>query len=74
MDVTLKAHLTCPECSFAQEAEMPTDACQYFYDCVNCKALLSPRAGDCCVFCSYADRECPPEQVEAAISGPQKGL
>lgn len=42
---------------------MPTDACQYFYDCKGCGALLKPLPGDCCVFCSYGSVPCPPVQV-----------
>jgi hypothetical protein len=41
---------------------MPTDACQYVYDCPACGAVLKPKPGDCCVFCSYADTPCPPVQ------------
>jgi hypothetical protein len=43
---------------------MPTDACQYFYDCKGCGVVLKPKAGDCCVFCSYGDVACPPVQAE----------
>ncbi len=57
--------LTCPNCGTDQEAEMPTDACQFFYECISCKKMLRPLEGDCCVFCSYADHKCPPMQVEA---------
>jgi hypothetical protein len=39
---------------------MPTDACQFFYECSNCKTLLRPKPGDCCVFCSYGSVKCPP--------------
>ncbi len=41
---------------------MPTDACQWFYDCKGCGVVLRPAKGDCCVFCSYADTPCPPVQ------------
>ena len=41
---------------------MPTDACQFFYECDACKALLRPLPGDCCVFCSYGTVPCPPVQ------------
>ena len=44
---------------------MPTNACQHFYVCASCQALLRPRHGDCCVFCSYADHDCPPKQAAA---------
>ncbi len=59
-----KTRLTCPECGTAQEAEMPTDSCQFFYECVSCHAVLRPKEGDCCVFCSYAETPCPPKQEE----------
>lgn len=42
---------------------MPTDACQYFYDCTLCGAVLKPLKGDCCVFCSYGTVPCPPIQT-----------
>ena len=55
--------LTCPECGHVEKEEMPTDACQYFYDCKGCNAVLRPLKGDCCVFCSYGDTPCPPIQL-----------
>ena len=58
--------ITCPQCGFSKEEEMPTDACQYFYECENCKTLLRPKSGDCCVFCSYGSVKCPPVQMEKA--------
>lgn len=60
--VELKSTITCPKCGFRQEETMPTDACLFFYECPNCKALLKPRKGDCCVFCSYGTIKCPPKQ------------
>ena len=50
----LETTLTCPACGAAQRATIPTDACQFFYDCTACGARLRPTPGDCCVFCSYA--------------------
>ncbi|WP_072795467.1 GDCCVxC domain-containing (seleno)protein [Marinobacter antarcticus] len=41
---------------------MPTDSCQYFYECESCGSLLKPKQGDCCVFCSYGTVACPPIQ------------
>jgi hypothetical protein len=43
---------------------MPTDACLFFYECKGCGALLRPKPGDCCVFCSYGSVPCPPIQAE----------
>jgi len=42
---------------------MPTDACQWFYECERCKTMLRPKAGDCCVYCSYGTNKCPPIQA-----------
>ncbi len=54
--------LTCPHCGHRETETMPTDACQYFYDCKGCAALLKPQPGDCCVYCSYGTVACPPVQ------------
>ncbi|WP_150006137.1 GDCCVxC domain-containing (seleno)protein [Iodidimonas muriae] len=56
--------LTCPTCGFEKAEPMPEDACLFFYECTNCKSLLRPKAGDCCVFCSYGSVACPPIQQE----------
>ena len=56
--------ITCPNCGHRTTEKMPNDACQYFYTCKGCRALLRPKTGDCCVFCSYADVPCPPRQLE----------
>lgn len=61
--------LTCPHCGHAAREEMPTDACQYFYDCKGCGAVLKPLPGDCCVFCSYGDVKCPPKQAPKQAGG-----
>lgn len=62
MSIVLDSRLTCPACGAAKVETMPTDACQYFYECTTCKTLLKPKAGDCCVFCSYGSVPCPPIQ------------
>ena len=54
--------ITCPECGRAEREEMPTDACQWLYECKGCGAVVRPKAGNCCVFCSYATVPCPPVQ------------
>lgn len=54
--------LTCPHCGERTVETMPTDACQFFYDCPGCGVLLRPQPGHCCVFCSYGDVPCPPVQ------------
>ncbi|MEX0968949.1 MAG: GDCCVxC domain-containing (seleno)protein [Paracoccaceae bacterium] len=59
----LQSTITCPHCSHHAVEEMPMDACQWFYECQSCHTVLTPKKGDCCVFCSYATRPCPPIQA-----------
>jgi len=61
----LQSTLTCPHCGHATTETMPTDACQWYYECAQCHALLRPKPGDCCVFCSYGDVPCPPTQQQS---------
>jgi hypothetical protein len=69
--VVLESSITCPRCGFVAQEIMPTDACQYFYECRNCGAMLSPKPGDCCVFCSFGHRHVPPfrSSEDAAANG-----
>ncbi|MGE4379243.1 MAG: GDCCVxC domain-containing (seleno)protein [Candidatus Izemoplasmatales bacterium] len=54
-----KSVLTCPHCGYKEELTMPTETCQFFYTCSNCKKTIRPKDGDCCVFCSYGTNPCP---------------
>ena len=63
MDLVLISEISCPSCGFKKQEEMPVDSCQYFYQCDQCKAVLKPKDGDCCVFCSYGTYKCPPIQA-----------
>lgn len=60
--IELQSTLTCPQCGHSEKETMPTDACQWAYDCKGCGVVLKPKQGDCCVFCSYGDFPCPPIQ------------
>lgn len=62
MKIKLLSTITCPYCGYKKEETMPTDSCQYFYECENCNSVLKPKQGDCCVFCSYGSAKCPPIQ------------
>ncbi len=62
--IFLESIITCPECGHEKKETMPTQACQYFYECENCKEVLKPLEGDCCVYCSYGTEACPPVQLE----------
>lgn len=61
-ELQLQSTLTCPHCGHGAVETMPTTACRYFHDCAHCGAVLEPRPGDCCVFCSYGNVVCPPVQ------------
>ncbi|BAJ03207.1 GDCCVxC domain-containing (seleno)protein [Shewanella violacea] len=67
--VILESVLTCPECGNRKMETMPTNACQWFYECEQCHNVLKPKAGDCCVYCSYGSVPCPPIQLAPAQKG-----
>ena len=57
--IITESTLTCPACGHRKRETMPTDACQWFYECETCHTMLKPKPGDCCVYCSYGDVPCP---------------
>lgn len=59
MKIELQSTITCPKCGFSKEETMPTESCQFFYECESCKTVLKPKKGDCCVYCSYGSVRCP---------------
>jgi hypothetical protein len=63
VEVQLQSTITCSKCGHQKEETMPTNACQFFYDCENCKEVLKPNKGDCCVYCSFGTVKCPPIQL-----------
>jgi hypothetical protein len=65
MNSAVSSLLTCPHCGNATQEQMPTDACLFFHECINCHVVLRPLPGDCCVFCSFGSVKCPPVQLQA---------
>lgn len=65
IDVTveLQSTITCPECGHSETETMPTNNCQFYYECKGCGMLLRPNQGDCCVYCSFGSVPCPPIQA-----------
>jgi hypothetical protein len=61
--IVLASLMTCPHCRTAAMERMPVDACLIVYKCGSCAALLRPKPGDCCVFCSYGSVPCPAAQI-----------
>jgi hypothetical protein len=68
-EVLLESTITCPTCGHAQLETMPTDACQFYYECTGCHTLLRPLPRHCCVFCSFGTVVCPPMQTEQPCCG-----
>jgi rubredoxin len=62
--VMSRSIVTCPFCGFRKEEIIPTDACQFFYQCTNCGRVMRPKTGDCCIFCSYGSVQCLSKQRE----------
>ena len=52
-DLQLQSTITCPKCNHQTTEQMPTNYCQYYWECPHCKKDLKPKQGDCCVYCSY---------------------
>lgn len=70
-DIIYESVITCPECGTQIKETMPTDSCQYFYQCSNCDVLLKPKEKDCCVFCSYGSVPCPSIQTARTVGNSQ---
>jgi hypothetical protein len=66
----LQSNLTCPHCADAEALTMPKDSCVIVHECAGCGARLTPKPGDCCVFCSYGDVPCPPIQQQHNCCAP----
>ncbi len=68
-NVVLESVITCAECGQQAIKKTPTDFCLCFYECKSCHKMLKPKAGDCCVFCSYGAIPCPPIQQNNSCHG-----
>jgi hypothetical protein len=62
VSVIAESSITFPACGTSKTELMPTDACQFFYDCTGYGTVLRLKLGDCCVFCSYGTVPCQPIQ------------
>jgi hypothetical protein len=78
IEMQLESTLTCPKCQHQAVETMPTDACQFFYDCEVCGARLKPLIGDCRVFCSYGSVEQAAKAISpskaASVGGMESGV
>lgn len=58
------SEITCPKCGHTEIEKLPTEVCLIKYNCKNCDAELTPKEGDCCVYCTYGTHKCPSMQVQ----------
>lgn len=65
--ITTASVVTCPACGRTQREIMAEDACQVVYHCAHCGVVMRPKPGDCCVYCSYGSKPCPPIQRERML-------
>lgn len=49
--------VTCPYCQ-TTEALGPEEGGQHLFRCRSCSAILKPKSGDCCILCSFGNRDC----------------
>jgi len=59
MQKNMNATITCPECGYKQNIDVPKDKCLPFYQCDGCRKLIKAKKGSCCVICDYSDKKCP---------------
>jgi len=59
--ITLESVITCPRCGTRSGAHA-RGRLPVVYECGACRSLLKPKAGDCCVFCSYGSVPVPARQ------------
>ncbi|MFO7846616.1 MAG: GDCCVxC domain-containing (seleno)protein [Balneolaceae bacterium] len=62
MEIKHTSVITCPKCGESASETMPDDSCLFFRTCPACGETSKPRPGDCCVYCSFGSRSCPPVQ------------
>ena len=67
MQLIGESTLTCPHCGRTETLKMPTDLCQFLYECSGCHEVLKAKEGHCYVFCSYGDVTCPSVQEENGL-------
>jgi hypothetical protein len=58
-EVRLTTLMSCPGCKHKAPVSMIVGLREEFYQCPKCNTLHNAKLGDCCVYCSYGDVECP---------------
>ena len=42
-EAILQSIIKCPNCNHEKAETMPTDSCQFYYECEKCKSILKPK-------------------------------
>ena len=50
-NIQYQSIITFSHCQHQAIEKMPTNYCQYVWDCPHCHKQLRPYKGDCCVYC-----------------------
>ncbi|QWE20051.1 GDCCVxC domain-containing (seleno)protein [Polynucleobacter sp. AP-Kolm-20A-A1] len=50
--------VTCPHCQAAEVIDIEHGSSQHLFRCQSCSAILKPKSGDCCILCSFGNRDC----------------
>nr|WP_216859666.1 GDCCVxC domain-containing (seleno)protein [Polynucleobacter sp. UB-Tiil-W10] len=53
----MQSTVTCPHCQVSEIINFEEGA-PHLYRCRSCSAILKPKSGDCCILCSFGDRDC----------------
>ncbi|WP_370623702.1 GDCCVxC domain-containing (seleno)protein [Polynucleobacter sp. AP-Reno-20A-A9] len=54
----IESIVTCPHCQASEAINSEHGASQHLYRCRSCSAILKPKSGDCCILCSFGNRDC----------------
>ena len=61
MNVSLtfqESMITCPHCQASEAISFEVGSPPHLYRCRSCSAILKPKSGDCCILCSFGNRDC----------------
>ena len=56
--INLESIVTCPHCQASELINLEGGVSYHLYRCQSCSVILKPKSGDCCILCSFGDRDC----------------
>ncbi|WP_363925322.1 GDCCVxC domain-containing (seleno)protein [Polynucleobacter sp. GWA2_45_21] len=58
LNQTQHAIITCPNCQGHEVLDVAQASSMHLYRCPSCSGFLKAKSGDCCILCSFANRDC----------------